>query len=116
MDIEKEHVIPVEEDDDGPERPSDMQNRLDALNELREFEKQGHHAHALEEVIDPTKDKIIAHEIEELGETQEKPSEKPGNAPCEDDEDDCFRRTNKWAPQRKYQETYVRWLRTGRLI
>jgi hypothetical protein len=76
MSEERECDLFVEEDSDGQERPSDLQYRLNALTELREFEKEGHHAHALEEAIDPTEDKVIAHEIEELG-----------KAPCKNPDD-----------------------------
>ena len=59
MSIEEEPKIPLRE-------LSDWQNRFNALTELRIFEQEGHHAHALEEAIDPTPDKVIAHEIEAI--------------------------------------------------
>jgi len=83
MSEERECDFSVEEDSGGQEGPSDLQYRLNALTELGEFEKEGHHAHALEEAIDPTEDKVIAHEIEELGKTPEEPD----GASCKDPDD-----------------------------
>lgn len=112
MSKETGRSLSVEESIGTGERPSDLQNRLNALAELGDFEEEGHHAHALEEAIDPTEDKTIAHAIEELGETPEN----PGGTPCEEDESDCYKRVKSYGPVRTYNERYSHWLLTGKLF
>ncbi|OGH06314.1 MAG: hypothetical protein A2171_00960 [Candidatus Levybacteria bacterium RBG_13_35_9] len=47
-------------------RPSDLQKRLDVIAELEGTELEGHHVDSLMEKVDPTKDKAIAHNLENL--------------------------------------------------
>ncbi|PIR80205.1 MAG: hypothetical protein COU25_01260 [Candidatus Levybacteria bacterium CG10_big_fil_rev_8_21_14_0_10_35_13] len=46
--------------------PSDLQRRFDTLAKLEETELAGGHVDALMEQIDPTRDKTIAHHLENL--------------------------------------------------
>jgi len=94
MDEKKERGPFVEEDFDGPERPSDLQRKFNLLTRLADLEEAGHHAHALEEAIDPTKDKAIAHEIEELGQT-----------PYEEGSEDCWNSSRRYDIKRRDART-----------
>ena len=83
---------------------SDLQIRLNALNKLRTFEQEGHHAHALEEEIDPTSDKVIAHEIEEIDNTQH------GLNPHHEDVDNNSHRSRGFYARRRGEREALRLL------
>jgi len=87
----------VEEHSGIGERPSKLQQRLNALAELGDFEREGHHAHDLEKEIDPTKGDVIAHKIEELGKTN----------------DEWYKRARKYSTRKNAREAlrllYPRW-------
>ena len=53
-------------------RPSDLQRRFDMLAKLEETELAGGHVDALMEQIDPTADKAIAHQLENLNPDHQK--------------------------------------------
>jgi hypothetical protein len=98
---------------------SDLQRDLTTLRHLGDLEREGHHAHALiEEIADGNE--TLAESIEALGTgTPKEPaetSENPGGTPCEEDENDCYKRVKSYGPVRTYNERYSRWLLTGKLF
>ncbi len=69
---------------------SPWQSRINALTQLGNLEKTGHHAHNLIEEIDVTQDKLIAKTVEKLDRT-----------------DEYFIRTRRWAQRRRARRMFI---------
>ena len=102
MDEKKERgpFVKKEEDFNRQERPSDLQNELDALTIIVKFKLEGHRAHDLIERI-ARRDKPLAKSIEEFGETPEIPNQ----TPYEESSEDCWNHSRRYDIKRRDART-----------